>query len=359
MLKPVSAWQMRVLLIMLAVAIARPAVALEEMDDDSLSNVSGQSLFTTNIATNGLFTYYRLGIDAEMLLNTNINRMALGCDGAAGTGLCDIDLSRVRFAGVSASSALDSGPSTDFLLRRPYIEFAIKNAGTPASREVSGFRIGALEALGTLSIGENPNINDLNDDTGITSLSGFMVATLTNVRLTNVCVTTFGVCTVPSTATVSSHTQAVTLGRSTTATFSKMTAVASGVVTMNNVWLHNEPLDNVHNILVANNATGTEPTKDFYISNQKETLQWQTISTGAFGGTIATTKDGNVTIPDAEKGWWMYLPQVQLPNITSNQPIRISTLEVFGGIFGGQVDVNPVDLQQRPVDNCFGNLAFC
>jgi hypothetical protein len=136
-----------------------------------------------------------------------------------------------------------------------------------------------------------------------------------------------------------------------------MSAEAIGL-TLNNVWLNNEPLDNVHNILVADNPAGTVPTRDFYLSNQKESLHWQTISTGTFGGSVATT-NGSVSIPMAEKGWWMYLPQVQVPNLTSNQSIRISTLEVFGGLFGGRVDVNPVDLQQRPADNCYGNLTFC
>ncbi|MDF3029883.1 MAG: hypothetical protein K0R03_441 [Moraxellaceae bacterium] len=360
MLKRAMIWRAYLLGLAFMMIAAGPAVAIEEMDDESLAGVSGQSLFTSNTTTNGAFTYYRIGIDAEILLNTNINRLALGCDGAAGTGICDIDLSRARFAGVSASSTTDSGPATDFLLRRPYIEFAVKNAGTAASRELSGFRVGAVETLGMLSIGENPNINDLNDDTGIQRLTGFMTATLTNTRLTDVGVTTFGACCVvgPTTATVSSHTQAVTLRRSTTATFSRMTATASGI-TLNNVWLNNEPLDNVHNILVAGNATGTTPTRDFYISNQKETLAWQSISTGLFNGCINTTKDGCVAIPAAEKGWWMYLPQVQLPNITSNQTVRVSTLEAVGGIFGGQVDINPVDLQQLPVDNCYGNLRFC
>jgi hypothetical protein len=339
--------------------MAAPVHALEELDDAGLSEVSGQSLFTSNVSTNGAFTYYRLGIDAELLLNANIARLALGCDGAAGTGVCDIDLTRLRLTGVGASNAVDSGPARDFLLRRPYIEFAIKNAGTAATRELSGFRVGALEALGMMSIGENPNINDMNDDTGIQRLSGFMRATLTNARLTNVGVTSFGICCIigPTTATVATHTEAITLRRSTTATFSSMTATAVGL-TLSNVWLNNEPLDNVHNILVADNATGTVPTRDFYIANQKESLHWQTISNGTFGGTVSTT-NGNVSIPMAEKGWWMYLPQVQIPDLVSNQSIRISTLEVIGGLFGGQVDVNPVDLQQRSVDNCYGNMTFC
>lgn len=336
------------------------ATALDRLDDEALAQVSGQSLFISNHTSNGSFDYYRLAVDAQLDLNVNIRRLALGCDGAGATGACDIDLSNVRLTGIGTTDTGDSGPPRDFILRRPYLEFAIKNPGNAVQREVAGVRFGAYEALGLLSIGENPDINNINDDTGITSLTGFMAATITNAQLTNVGVTFFGACCVigPTTATISSHTQAVTMRRATTATFSTMTAEAVGL-TLNNVWLNNEPLDNVHNITVAGNAAGTVPTRDFYLSVQKETLFWQAISTGTFNGTIPTTKDGNVPIPAAEKGWWLYLPSVQLPNITSNQSIRIGTLEVIGGLFGGQVNVNPVDLQQRSADNCYGASKFC
>lgn len=345
---------------LLALLAAEPTIALENLDDATLSDVVAQSLFITNKATNGSFDYYRLAIDAQIDLNANIRRLALGCDGAGATGLCDLDLNNVRLTGIGANDTGDSGPPKDFILRRPYLEFAVKNPNDNVQREISGVRFGAYEALGILSVGENPNINDVNDDTGVSRLTGFMVATVTNARLTDVGVTFLGACCVigPTTATISSHTEAITLRRANTGTFSKMTATASGI-TLNNVWLNNEPLTNMHNITVAGDAAGTTPTRDFYISVQKESLFWQAISTGTFNGTVATTKDGNVAIPAAEKGWWMYLPGVQLPNITSNQTVRISTTDAIGGVFGLQVNINPVDLQQRPADNCYGAATFC
>lgn len=335
------------------------ASAMESVSDQALGEITGQSLFNTNTSTDGAFTYYRLGLDAQLDLNVNVNQLKLGCDGAGGTGVCDVDLTRVRLTGVGADFANGLGPSKDFMLRRPYIEFAVKNAASTTNREISGIRMGALEALGTLGVGENPNTADVNDDTGINRLSGFMVADVTNAQMTNVGVTFLGVCCVigPTTATVANHTQALTLNRDTTFSLTGMTAVAAGL-TLNNSNLNNEPLDNIHQIIVAADAAGTTATKDFYISFQKEALFWQRISTGGYHDSVSTT-GGNVAIPAAQKGWWMYMPQVQTPNISTNQSIRISTTQAVGGLFGGAVNINPVDLQQRPTDNCYGTLTFC
>lgn len=344
--------------LLMVACLSTPSLAMMEMTDENLDGVVGQSLFTSNTATNGAFTYYRLGIDAEMNMNLNINRLALGCDGANGTGTCDIDISRVRMAGIAATPDTtpldnvfnDSGPPTDFLMRRPYLEFAIKNAGTAATREVSGMRIGALEALGSMSIGENPNINDLNDDTGITTITGFMGARMTNTVLTDVCVTVFGLCTInASPGVISSHNQDLILRRSTTFSLTGMSTGAIGL-TLSNTNLNNQPLDTIHRIDVAGNAAATVPTKDFFISVQKENVVWQKVSDGTFA---------SASNPAAEKGWWMYMPQVQFTNISTNQPIRVPTTAVIGGLFGAAVNVNPVDLQQRPADNCWGTLTFC
>lgn len=342
---------------MVALCMAMPLQAMTEMNDTGLDEVVGQSLFTSNTATNGAFTFYRLGIDAEMNLNTNINRLALGCDGVNGTGTCDIEINRLRLHGIAATPDTtpvdgafnDSGPPTDFLMRRPYMEFAIKNAGTAATREVSGIRIGALEALGGMSIGENPNINDLNDDMGITTISGFMGAVMTNAQMTNVGVLKIsgGCCFIgPTTATIASHSQNLILRRATTLSLTGMSATAVGL-TLGNTNLNNQPIDTIHRIDVAGNSALTVPTKDFYISVQKENIVWQRVSTGGF------------TDPAAEKGWWMFMPQVQFNNITTNQSIRLPFGDVVGGLFGGSVNVDPVDLQQRPADNCWGTLTFC
>lgn len=351
--------RLRALVFAGVIQMAGYAAAMESISDQALGEITGQSLFNTNTSTDGSFTYYRLGLDAQMDLNVNVNQLKLGCDGAGGTGTCDIDLTRVRLTGVGADYANGLGPTKDFMLRRPYIEFAVKNAGSTTNREISGIRMGALEALGTLGVGENPNVNDYTDDTGINRVSGFMVATVTNAQLTDVGVTSLGICCVigPTTATVTSHTQALILNRDTTFSLTGMSATASGL-TLSNTNLNNEPLDNIHQIIVAADSAGTTATKDFYISFQKEALYWQRISTGGYHDNVSTT-GGNVAIPAAQKGWWMYMPQVQAPNIVSNQTIRIPTTQAVGGLFGGAVNLNPIDLQQRPTDNCYGTLTFC
>lgn len=328
------------------------ASGLVGLTDTELAETQGQALFNLSyIAPGGSNPntntgFYRVGLEAEMRINANIRSLQLGCGGVNGTGACDIDISNVRLTGRTV------GPdgtfmSSDAVLTNPYFEVAIKNPTSAANREITGLRFGSLSVLGKMSIGENPDINNLNDDTGITTLSGDLTARLTNARLTNVGVTSFGICCIigPTTATITEHVQQFTLRRATTLTIEGASAEAIGL-TLGNVWLNDQPLDTLHQIDLAEDDGSA--TKDFYLSLQSENIRWQKISTGSFAGVVP-----------AERGWWLSIPRVQVPDIVSNQSIRIGTLAVIGGLFGAQVDVNPVDLQQRPVDNCYGTLTFC
>lgn len=327
--------------------------ALDSMDDDAMRQIQGQALFNTNYIAPGAgnpnanIGFYRLGLEAELQLNANIKRLALGCDGVNGAGPCDIELSNVRLTGIGAGNGVDAGPPTSAVLTNPFFEFAIRNPTSPSTREIVGLRFGSAAALGKLSIGENPDVNNINDDTGITTITGDLTARLTNSRLTDVCVTTFGVCTIPTAATIDEHVQQFTLRRSNQITIQGASAQADfGSLTLGNVWLNNQPLDTLHQINIAEDDGS--PTRDFYLSVQKQNVIWRRNSTSSFAGVVP-----------AEEGWWLSIPRVQIPNIVSDQEIRIGTLAVIGGLFGGRVNVNAVDLQQRPVDNCFGALTFC
>lgn len=340
------------LLGLLALLCNASAAALTALSDDELRQTSGQALLNiTSIGTNQAgnpntnIGFYRLGLEAELSLNLNAKSIQLGCGGSKGTG-CDIDLSNVSLTGVNPVNG--EYANSDAVITNPFIEFAVRNPNTASTREIVGLRLGAASILGLLSIGTNADDSTLADDTGINSLSGDLNVTVTNAQLTNVGVTFLGACCIigPTTATVSSHNQRFVLNRGSSISLSGMTAEAAGL-TLSNVNMNNIPLDNIHQILLASDATGTTAGQDAYLSLQKENVTWQTISTGTFGTTAAQT------------GWWISLPNVQIPDIVSDQSIRISSTSAIGGLFGGAVNINAVDLQQQPIDNCFGGLSFC
>ncbi len=343
------------------------AQALTEMPDADMSVVTGQSLFTsTYVAPGGTnpnagIGFYRIGVEAKMEINANIDKLRLGCDGAAGTGLCDISIDHLRLTGVAGTDVVNSAPGTDFLLNQPFFEFAIKNPTTPATRQVVGIRFGALEALGAMTIGENPDGANLGEagELGINTLSGDMTANITNAVMTNVCQGTFsgsGVCGgfagLSGSATVASFSQALVLKRaSIIADLGPMTAQASSSLlglTLNNTHIVNEPLKAIHRIVVASDANGTTSTSDFYLSMQSQNITWQKTSTNSFTGSVA-----------AQTGWWMSIPQVQMTNITSNAQVEVPFGAVVGNIFGGAINIQPLDLGQKPASNCWGSTNFC
>lgn len=364
----------KIIMMITAVAgvIALPAYGLVPLSDDGLAAVTGRSLFTATYLQPGgsgagfdagnpnqNIGFYRLGVEASMAINANIDKLRLGCDGAAGTGVCDISIDHLRLTGVAGTDVMNTAPPTDFVLNQPFFEFAIKNPNNAATRQVVGIRFGALSALGAMTIGENPNPSTLGEagEMGINTLSGDMIAHITNAVMTNVCQGSFtssgncaGLAGLSGTATVSSYTQALVLNRTVTiADMGPMVAVSSiAGLTLSNTHIQNEPLIAIHRILVSNDAAGTVPTSDFYLSMQAQNINWQKLSTASYAGTIA-----------AQQGWWMSIPEVQMPNISSNAQVAVSLGAIFGGLFGGQVNIPGIDLSQKPASNCWGSTNFC
>lgn len=345
-------------------SVSTASYALSSMSDDSLSEVTGQALFSSSYVAPGSsgnpntnIGFFRLGVEAKMEINANIDKLRLGCDGSFGAGLCDINIDHLRLTGISATDATDSGPLTDFVINQPFFEFAIKNPANPSTRQVVGIRFGSQSALGAMTIGENTNLTNLSDDTGINTISGDMTANIINATMTNVhtCIgfligTTCVGIPLSGSATVASASQQLTLKRqSQIADLGPMTAQASGSLlglTLTNTHITNLPLDTIHRIEVRN-PDGTA-TKDFYLSMQSQNITWQKISDGTFSGVAAQT------------GWWMSLPQVVMANITSNARVDVGAFAAIGGaIFGGRVDIPGIDLGQKPVDNCWGSSPFC
>lgn len=156
-----------------------PAWALQPMSDDELQAEVGQALFSLNYtaptgtgtgATTTDYGFYALGIQATLEINANIKTLNLGCDGASGTGTCDIKASEVSFGCITNSSNVCipvSGTNTntgvsstaartgmrDFILTNPFLQIAIRNPNSASTREVVGVRLGAERSQGPISFG--------------------------------------------------------------------------------------------------------------------------------------------------------------------------------------------------------------
>lgn len=127
--------------------------ALQPIDDDQLAEITGQALFQANSEVANGFTFYRAGLDATLDLNLNVGTLELG---RTDTGV-DIYAENMALGCTSNGTAcVDSDSATQlkpFSLLRPYLQFAIKNDGSPTQREIVGIRLGAENVSGPLSVG--------------------------------------------------------------------------------------------------------------------------------------------------------------------------------------------------------------
>ena len=330
--------------------------ALEVLSDVQMSEQTGQSLFSLQYIApgeqenpNSDIGFYRLGMEAQVDLNLNARSIQLGCGGVKGTG-CDIDLSNVSLTGLNPSNGSYAG--TDAVLQNPFYEFAIKNPQSASQRELVGIRLGASSVLGLLSIGANPDINNLSDDTGINSISGDLGLTVSNSQLSNGCVML--IFCIPFTGTLAPYSTNLSVNRASTLDLTGLQATTTSVVgfpvgiTLNNINILGQPLRAVHQLLLSADAAGTIPTRDFYLSLQSMPLTWQKLSTQNFNNAQAQT------------GWWLSLPNIQISNLDITQPVEVPAGDVIGGaIFSNPIYISPVDLGQKPAKNCWGTLTFC
>lgn len=186
--------------------------SMDEMSDTELSNEVGQALLSMGYtapsgsgtgATTTDYAYYKLGLEAKMELNLNIRNLQLGCGGRNGPGKCDIDIENLSLSGsatgkTTSATPADNGvpewttaggrPNSSAVLTNPFVEFAIKNPTTAATREVVGFRLSAEEILGYMSAGTVNDIdsNGLSTGGGINSFSGYIKVGKTPVTSTTV-----------------------------------------------------------------------------------------------------------------------------------------------------------------------------
>ncbi|ATO21040.1 hypothetical protein BS636_08740 [Acinetobacter sp. LoGeW2-3] len=151
--------------------------AMTELVDQDLSEVTGQALFNMikeTDSTQGL-DFFKLAINGELSLNTNIKNLQLGCGGINGADGCDIDISEFSLGCVVGGSGscitlptnvtgqpkgtdydntiANQKDLRDFVLTNPFFQFAIKGGNQASTRQVVGVRVGAENAKGPMSIG--------------------------------------------------------------------------------------------------------------------------------------------------------------------------------------------------------------
>lgn len=367
------------------VAIVLPlsltATAMKSLNDEQLSEVTGQALFVSDyvngVGTNdgnpfNEFGFYRMGLDVELAMNANIDKLALGCGGVnsnlAGTPNCDIDFDYVRFMGRDGSAPGDPVTS-DFTLTRPFIELAVKNDDTKTMREIAGIKIGSQKADGFVSIGRryaNGQINQEHGGTctganegngalachsGINSLSGDL-----NIEMSaRVPVRVIGVLN----GTACFGNTSPSIGSDACGSgdeyFTRIRGTRMSAVGLQDVPLKLQDLC-VLFICINNGAAdiseslrfvhgfALEDTEDFGLSFQRERISYPLFNKLGFSA-------------EANTGWWMNVPDVKVLNIQgARQDLGVG--EAISAL-GEGVNLINVELNQSPAVNCYGGNRFC
>lgn len=400
----------RVLFFLISGLTLQEANALEEMDEEALAQVSGQALFFSDkIGPNALtgaggagsttdFTFYRIGLNVDMAFNLNIDKLQLGCGGSnenlVANG-CDIDMDYVRFMGRNGS-ATAAAVTSDFVVRRPYIELVMKEDGNKVNREVIGVKIGFESADGALSIGReyangqvnvehggtcntgaNNGAGALACESGINYMSGFLNAELsgrlaaqTSLGTANVC---FGNTTGMGSGGGALHANCDGNPGNNTgadASFRDPFFVKRSGTRMNKLLVASKsshhpddfpamiysgllsPDDSVHVDLreslrfVHTILLDSAKTKDFFLSFQREQVAYPKYDNSGYAATANT-------------GWWMNIPYAEIRNLdTSNNYGVLGSLALLGELQEG-ANIQDLDLNQVPVANCYGSLKFC
>lgn len=342
--------------------------ALSTMSDADMAAVTGQNLFVADViqGANGTpgqgFTYTRIGLNAEVALNANINKLQLGCGGyneivASG---CDIDIDFLSLLGRSGTEggapvtgttagtkAAQAG--SDFTLTRPYLEI-VTTGNTAGTREVVGFKLGAQSANGFFGVGRFYNQGETNQEnggvcdnaglachSGINSLSGYI-----NVRMegrADGCFSLLGLgwpC-YNGSGPVATFDQWVPLigTRMKKAEITLNTTSFIGIPVVGTV---SENLRFVHGFALLN-------TPNFGLAFQRQQVAYPTYATNSSSATQSY-------LPLTNAGWGFIIPSMEITGLSTD--VGNQSLGAIAGI-----TLTDQDLGQRPPSNCFGSSKFC
>lgn len=372
-------------------AVSYAEVGLTSLTDSEMAAETGQALFNLSYTAPGQSSnpntnigFYRLGMEAKLELNANIKKLQLGCGGANGAGACDIDIDNLRFTGFDEPANIynNKGPLTDFILNNPFIEFAIRNPGTAATREIVGLRLGAAQAQGMMSFGDRPynadgtasTNNDPTLHSGINRLTADMDLYVNNgyipIRFCPVgCLGDATEANSSNRATINvnrpnagnnifldqyySRASNFKLGQLETETDILGLDVAASLV---------QDFRLIHSIKIGSATTAGQ---DFYISLSSLGDNLVSDTDGNTGNRPTDMKPTNsanwikwqkisspTTWSASPRGWSFSLPEVRVENFRA-APIKVNITGALG------VNLTNLDLNQVPVDNCYGGLTFC
>lgn len=397
---------MKIIIKIIVLIISLPAVAMESMSDEDLGWHYGQAfIWADRIGPNSLtgqmgagsatdFSFFRMGLDAELAFNMNIAKMQLGCgginDNLLSSPACDVDMDYVRFMGRNGDVA-GNPVTSNFILRRPYIEIAFKNENNPALREVVGIKIGAQSADGYVSLGRKytsgTNIENggtcnssasvlsspgqLNCHSGLSSLSGFVGAELSaTLPLTVIGSNGYG-CAGNTGFTGDDCGAADVLYVDYAGTRMNQLELSDLLLKLNGGLAG--IIGDGYARLIANTRVlhgfALANTSDFFISFQRQQVAYPRYSKTT--PTVADTPVcGTAANPDrcasayavpANPGWWLNIPNAKLTNAMID---RVSVgLFDLGTLLSalsrpGMGAFNP-DFNIDPASNCYGGTLFC
>jgi len=315
-----------------------------------------------------------MGLDVDLAMNANIDKLQLGCGGfndSIAVGACDIDFDFVRFMGRTGAQA-GAPVTSDFVLTRPYIELAVANDGNASLREIVGLKVGSESADGFLSVGRD-YLNGSGNPSG-----------LTNQEHGGTCNNTEGpgaVACHSGVNRISGNIRAELSGAlSVTITLSGTSQACFGQTALRGTLCSGNPkfyadirgsrlavLDipliklNISGGLagaIADNAYANvrvntrfvhgfalENTDNFFISFQRQQVAYPSF-------------DGLSYSAPANAGWWMNIPLVKILDVEA-APQSFGLFEGLSALSPPGIALVDIDFRQRAVSNCYGGLMFC
>ena len=378
----------RLALPVLLLATVTAQAKLESLSETEMAAHTGQALFSMGYLgpsasgnPNNDVGFYKLGLQAQLDLNVNVAKLKLGCDTPTSSGTaCDIDVDQVALTGMVplpdkyGRGNADTGPASDFVLNNPFIELAIKSPANAAQRRMVGFRLGAESAWGYFSAGQPPRradgtidadnksvMENPNNHTGVNSISGHLNIAVENAKIpTSICSILAGGansdnsgCRIGGGVSVGDSTvnsdrpnrgdnrYDLNLKRANSVSLELKAEAVGGLLGINGTL--QEDFRFIHLLTVGEDTNDNgrydpgEGSPNFALSAQSENIQWR-------AGTTWRT---------AQAGWWLDLPPSTLRDFTTRRVYGTAAAAVSG------LSLQNVNLNQVPVDNCFGSLKFC
>jgi hypothetical protein len=351
--------------------ITGQVAALTEMSNTEMQTVVGQGLIVSDtiLGTGDWsdFTYTRMGLDARVSLNANIDKLQLGCGGfneSIVSNSCDLDMDFVRLMGNDGN--LPGAVGSDFELLRPYVEIAMKGEGS--NREVVGFKIGAQTTNGYFGVGRTyePGQTNLENGgecgsgngqtllachSGINSLSGYINAEISG----SVPVSALGLlngdgcfgqtainprCINDEPAFQEIRGTRVNQLVATGLVLDIDLGALAGIVGIDTAYV------NLYEDLRFIHGFSFQDTSDFGISLQREKIAWPGYDKQSYS-------------EPANAGWWMNVPYVAAKDIQGD-PVNINSIgNVVSALQEEGLDLVNIELNSPTANNCYGSASFC